>query len=310
MTSLTLFQGIFDNKTHRTMSFDSFEGFEKLLYSLSEQPGYKPKRGDRKRGSVLISPASYKEGTTRANDNVVSWNGWAALDVDEYEGSFDDALVVFSDYYYVCYSTASSTEDHPKFRVVLPFNGVVLADKLRHFWHAMNTEFATMGDKQTKDVSRMYYVPAQYPGAHNFIFTHKGEYLNPFAFMRKHPFVNTQPQTLVHGLPEDMQRKVMQSKLGTLTNREYSWVGWQDCPFINRELVEQYFLISGTGWYRHMYRIMTSIASKAIRRGYPITCYEIAALCREIDNQSGAWYKNRPMEAEADRAIQHVLCAQ
>jgi len=86
MTSLTLFQSVFDNKTHRSMKFSSFDGMEELLYDLSKQPGYKPKKSERKLGSPLISPSSYKPGTTRANDNVVSWNGWAALDVDDYEG--------------------------------------------------------------------------------------------------------------------------------------------------------------------------------------------------------------------------------
>ena len=68
--SLTIYKNIFDNRTHKSMSFDSLEKFEKLLYDLAKQPGYKPKKGEFKEGSPLISPAAYVNGETRKNANV------------------------------------------------------------------------------------------------------------------------------------------------------------------------------------------------------------------------------------------------
>ena len=76
---LTIFKSIYDNKTHRQLSFDTWDAFEGLLYKLSDQPGYKPKKDERKDGSALISPAVFPTGTTRANANVSVWGGWAAL---------------------------------------------------------------------------------------------------------------------------------------------------------------------------------------------------------------------------------------
>jgi hypothetical protein len=52
------------------MTFESFDGLEELLYNLSAQPGYKPKKGEFKKGSPLISPAIFKNGETRKNVNV------------------------------------------------------------------------------------------------------------------------------------------------------------------------------------------------------------------------------------------------
>ena len=78
-TSLTLFKSIFDNKTHKRMDFESFAEFEKLLYELSKIP-----RKDKKEAQ-LISPATYIVNKTRANDNVVDWGGWCAVDVDDHE---------------------------------------------------------------------------------------------------------------------------------------------------------------------------------------------------------------------------------
>jgi hypothetical protein len=44
-----------------------------------------------------------------------------------------------------------------------------------------------------------------------------------------------------------------------------------------------------------------------MKRGYPITPSEVAKLCKDIDNDTGGWYKNRPMENEASRAIDFAV---
>ena len=52
MYSLTIFKNTYDNKTHRTMSFDSWDKFEELLYKLSNERGEKGGNNS----SALISP--------------------------------------------------------------------------------------------------------------------------------------------------------------------------------------------------------------------------------------------------------------
>lgn len=68
--SLTIFKNTFDNQTHRVQEFDSWSGFEDLLYSLSEQKGEKGGSNS----SPLISPARYLPDTTRSNKNVDYWS--------------------------------------------------------------------------------------------------------------------------------------------------------------------------------------------------------------------------------------------
>jgi hypothetical protein len=55
-----------------------------------------------------------------------------------------------------------------------------------------------------------------------------------------------------------------------------------------------------------MYRIMVSIAGNAIKREYPITIQEVVQLCKELDMDTGNWYDNRPLDKEAERAIEFV----
>ena len=185
VVSTTLFKSIYDNKTDTRLVFKNFEAFEESLYLLSERPIAS------KKDAPLMSPAVYTPDTTRANANVTEWAGWAAVDVDEhkFEGDLQNELAsLYGNWYYVCYSTASSTRDHPKFRIVFPLKGRVKANRIKKFWYALNTLLDSIGDRQTKDLSRMYYVPGQYAGAYNFIFSNaNGSYLDPDALIDKYP---------------------------------------------------------------------------------------------------------------------------
>lgn len=314
MYSLTVFKSIFDNKTDVRVDFDSFEKFEKSLYYLSTLPGYKAKKGERtNKASPLISPAVYKAGTTRANDNVVEWAMWAAIDVDnhEFKGNLKDELHSrFGGWYYICYSTASSTVAQPKFRLVFPLTEPVPAGAIKHFWYALNTEFGNLGDTQTKDLSRMYYVPAQYPSANNFIFTNSGVHINPRVLLKKHPWTApVSSDNFIDRLPEEMQKQVLAHRQQKLQQekRDYNWSSYKDCPFVNRKLVDGYKAIAtrdGSGRYSMIYKLMTSIACNAVKCKYPISEYEIVELIRQLDRETSNIYAKRPLNLEASRAIE------
>lgn len=305
--SLTLFKNTYDNKTHRTQEFESFDDFESLLYSLSKQHGEKGGRNS----SPLISPASYVSKTTRSNRNVEHWGGWSCLDVDTELGVTSDELESylheqFGGFHYICYSTASSTKHHPKFRLVFPLTRIVESKELPHFWFAMNKQFKGLGDEQTKDLSRMYYIPAQYPNAENFIFTNKGVFLDPDMLMNKHSYVEKQGNTFLDRLPEAMQKAVIEHRKEQLNNTTYTWTSYRDCPFFPKRLEQEYRATTGTGWYHKMYQIMVAIAGNAVKSGYPITAQQISELCSELDRETGNWYENRPLDKEADRALEYI----
>tara|TARA_R110002153_G_scaffold56213_9_gene155486 strand:- start:1903 stop:2832 length:930 start_codon:yes stop_codon:yes gene_type:complete len=302
--SLTLFKSQFDNKTHRTMDLDNWQQFSGLLCDLSNQP-----KGS-KRDAELISPAHYKDGTTRANKNVLSWAGWCAVDVDDwkFEGELKNALArAIPNWGYICYSTASSTKDQPKFRLVFRLDEPIESERIRQFWHALNTELGEMGDKQTKDLSRMYYIPALYDGANNFYFDVGGDSIDVASLIAKHPYNDRQhSNNFLDRLPEELQKQVIEYRKSKLDNTSVSWSSYRNCPFWPRKLAAEYVIISNTGWYSKMYQMMVAISSSAIRREYPITSNEIAQLCREFDAEHGNWYENRPLTVEADRALEYV----
>ena len=307
----TAFSSIFDNKTHRRFSFKDWNHFSAALLNMAKKPGFKPKKGEKShlKPSPLITPAVYEKGTTRANANVIKWAGWCALDIDEYDTTFEEAVEQFKPFEYICYSTASSTKERPKFRIVFRLENDVEADKIKHFWYALNKEFNSIGDPQTKDLSRMYYVPAQYPNAYNFAFWNDGMELSPKVLMDKYDYVDNSG-TFLSKLPVEMQRQILQHRKDSLTNDDYTWTSYHDCKFVHKRLVDEYRSITETGWYHKMYQIMISIAGSAIKYKYPITATDISILCRQIDLETGGWYKNRPIEKEAQRALEYVLSSE
>lgn len=301
MYSLTLFKNRYDNKTHKTMSFETWDEFVHLLFMLSEKP-------DTKATAPLISPASYEEGTTRSNKNVELWGKWAAVDVDDIDIDADrlrEVLVErFGHWDFVCYSTASSTVDRPKFRLVFNLMETVHKDQISKFWWALNTEVGDIGDKQTKDLSRMYYVPANYDGAHNFIFRNSGSPIDVDYLVAKHPYKEKEGKNFLDRLPDHLQKAVVEHRKSQMENTTYTWSSYRDCPFFPRRLAVEYKCITDTGWYHMMYKIMVATAGSAIQKGYPITAREIADLCRQLDMETGNWYTGRPLEVEADRAVE------
>ena len=301
--SLTLFNSIFDNKTTQRLTFKDFDSFEKALYGLAER------RIKSKKDAPLMSPAQYKPDTTRKNDNVTMWSAWCAVDVDDFkfEGDlYGNLRTRFGDYKFVCYSTASSTQSFPKFRLVFPLTKNVPAEKIRHFWFALQTTLGDLGDKQTKDLSRMYYIPAEYDNAFNFIFSNSGDYIDPDLVMSKCPYREKSSNNFFDRLPEDMKKEIIEHRKSKLDNINVNWSSYRNCPFFPRQLEKEYRMITNTGWYHKMYQIMVAIAGNAVKNKYPITVQEITSLCRELDVETGNWYKSRPLEKEADRALEYV----
>ena len=283
------------------MDYNSFDEFEAILYKLSESTKYPTKKD-----APLLSPAIYQTGTTRANDNVVGWAGFGILDIDDYDGDMKDIESKYDKYRYVCYSTASSTVESPKFRLVFPLTDVVNKEDIKHFWYALNKEIGDIADAQTKDLSRMYYVPAKYKNSFNFIFSHDGEVMNPNDLMEKYPYVKPN-QTMFDRFPEAIQKALLERKRNELNNTNYTWTSYQDCPFVNKKQVDEYKTITDTGWYAKMYQIMLTTAGNAMSKGYPITPKEIEYICRDLDTDTGGWYLKRDLEKEAARAIEFVF---
>jgi len=310
MYELTLFKNQFDNKTHRRTTFLNWMDFVVCLRDSYTKPGEKGGNNS----SPLLTPAVFEVGATRSNKSVLYWSNWCCVDVDDpIDGvSTVDTLrdwlsVRYGQYDYIVYNTASSTEEHLKFRIIFRLDEQIENNRIKAFWHALNTELGELGDPQTKDLARMYYVPAQYPNAYSFFMVNSGgSALNVSELIAKHPYVEKTGNSFLDRLPPEMQKAVIEHRKNGLNNTDYRWTSYRDCPFWPKKLGAEYQTISGTGWYSKIYAIMVAIAGNAYSRGYPITAKQIEELCREFDRDTGNWYGSRPLHVEADRALEYV----
>lgn len=307
MLFLTLFDSLWDNTTIKKLKLDSWEQFKKLLYELSKKPLFT------KKDAQLISPAIYKANTNRRkNVNVEAWAGWAAVDIDQHDFKGDiqqEVIAKYGMYTFICYSTASSTQEYPKFRILFKIKEYIPAQDIKAFWYALNSEIGFISDKQCKDLSRMYYIPANYKGAYNFFFTNDGKEINHHELIKAHPMPKESTgNKFFDRLPEELQKEVIEYRKNQMKNKEiFKWNTYSDCPFVNKTLIKEYKSIAYTdnsGRYAMIYKIMVSIASLAIKNEYPITTNEIVTLIRQIDMDTSNRYKNRALNVEADRAIE------
>ena len=306
MFSLTLFTSLGDAETNKRMDFETFKDFEEFLSGAYEM------EYEQKKDAPLISPAIFDDTTKpRSNENVSHWGGWCAFDVDDWTGGgivehFEEKL---NGYKFILYSTASSTQEKPKFRVVIPTSNNVSDIRIRAFWYGMNRFLGTVGDKQVKDYTRLYYVPGSYKSSNNnFLHISDGQaFVNYIEIIHKNPipenigFIDKFPKEIQDAVIVNTRRKLLKGR------PDLHWNSYTNCPFWPRRTADYYRgLAPDSGRYFTMYRIMVAIAFSALKQRYPINEMEISALCREFDLDSGARYKDRPFEREARRSIEYA----
>ena len=307
MYSMTIFKNMYDNQTHRRLDLESWDKFVKFLYKLSERP----LKG--KKDAELISPAIYQPETTRANKNVLAWAGWCAVDIDDwdFEGDLNAELKRrYSDWNFVVYSTASSTVAKPKFRLVFQLDRHIQTSDIKHFWFALQSYLDDRGDKQCKDLSRMYYIPADYANANNFIFHNSGAPLAVDYLLREYPYTEKKAgNSFLDKLPEEWQKQIIDHQKSSLENTNVYWSNYQDCPFISKKILSDWNSIAytdGSGRYSMIYKIMISIAGNAIKEKYPITANQIVDLIKQIDNDTSRKYQHRALDTEANNALEYA----
>lgn len=304
--AITVFKNLYDTNTNRRIDFDNFNIFGEFLKQMATI-NFKEKKS-----AELMSPAVYSFDGKRCNTDVVHWAGWAGLDIDDHDWDGDnlkdELFKRYSDYSFICYSTASSSFMKPKMRIIYPLTQWIDHDNIKSFWWALNTEMGSLADKNTKDLSRMYYLPGNYESAnYQFFYKNYGKSINPDELIEKYPIINKEYQknTLFNRLPENVKDTLRIYKKNQLLNKETKihWTGYKDCPFVHEKMINDYLSFSETGWYHQLYKIMVSIAITALKREYPISTQEIIALAQEIDRDTGNWYEKRPLDVEAARAL-------
>lgn len=190
----------------------SWEQLKELLSSHEENA--------EKSAGALWSPVEYQPGTSRGNRNVSMME---ALVVDMDCEAFDNARLDGLEWF--AYSTYSHRLDDPHYHLVLPLAHKVPASLWRVVWGELHERVGLVGDPQTKDVARIFYLPQHAPD-------------QPFEFHEGHgAFLDTDFRLDVEPVVNPVssrQKQVRQPRTKQVRDDVYSEAWWNAPVDISR----------------------------------------------------------------------------
>lgn len=122
-----------------------------------------------KAAAPLFSPATFRGGQ-RSNATAQGVD-FGVLDFDDLEPEQVPRLRQILEGLACAYLMLSShryTPEHPKLRLLLPFDRTVTPQEWTSFWRRLAHIFDDLPDEQCKDIAHFYYVPTHPPGATPF----------------------------------------------------------------------------------------------------------------------------------------------
>lgn len=120
------------------------------------------------------SPVTYRPGSARGKANVDQVH-MLVLDVDHTELPLD----LLNGLEYVAHTTFNHTPQDPRWRVILPLSEPISGQSWPGFWLRANAYFGGCIDRQTKDSSRIFYLPSCRPGGQHEAKQQHGDFLEP-----------------------------------------------------------------------------------------------------------------------------------
>lgn len=301
----SFFSNFFDNQAQPS-ECASWDEFVKIMYAMSKVEGYKPAAGDyESKSSPLISSGIYNpEIIKRCNNNILGWE-MIMLDIDAGVDDINDVTNHFSVFNYIIYSSPNCTADQLKLRVIIPLNEFAPFEVLNQIWHASEEWCNKLVDPQTKDKSRMMYVPAMYTNRGDkythFFLVNRGINLNWEGLVAKYPSPPEKDRFKVNNPLNKLKQKIYKS------NNPLPSFDIQDpnCPFVYGDMIKDYLLTMAGGHHRAIYVFMLKICGAAEKLGYPLSHDELVDMASQMDALDGGFYDTKKLADSAQDALEY-----
>lgn len=294
----------YDNLPKRSSVAD-WDAFVDTMRTISDVPGFKPPAGDfESDSSGLISPAIYaNDGDKRRNENVVGWD-MVLMDIDDGVSDVNVVLNHFSKYSYIVYSSPNCTKDKLKLRVCIPLNKRADRKVLSQIWFGLNEWCGGIIDQQTKDASRLFYVPARYTNRGSeythFFVTNKGISLDWEALIDKFPSPPEQDLYKIKNPLLGLKRKIFQNAKGIPS----MVITDPNCPFVKHWMREKYALTPVGGHHRAIYIFALQCCGNAEKIEYPLSVDELVDMLEQLDQLDGGYYDIKKLTDTARDALE------
>lgn len=305
MIEFSYFWHFRDRIPDRCVSEDWYS-FVSILKKLSDVVGYKPSSDDLENKQALISPAIYaNDGDTRKNSNVIGWD-IVVLDIDDTKLSLEEIEEKFKLFNFVAYSSASCTYDKLKLRVIIPLSHRAPKERLSQLWFAVQKWSGGLVDEQTKDLSRMSYIPARYTNKgsdyRHFFLVNEGIDLPWDKLIAKYPSPPPEEKFKRDNPLKNLKRKLFMSnnQIPDMNIRS------DKNPLVNERMIKEYLLTPAGGHHKAIYIFMVNICRNAERINYPIIIDEIVDMARQLDQLDGGYYDDKKLYGSAQDAMEFV----
>lgn len=298
------FSYFYDNKPKRCVA-EGWNAFVENMRAISVVKGFKPPAGDYESDSSgLISPAIYSEdGVSRSNENVVGWD-IVCMDIDDGIKDINQVLNHFSKYSYIVYSSPNCTKDKLKLRVVIPLKSRAERKVLKQIWFGLNEWCGGIIDKQTKDYSRLFYVPAQYTNRGDdythFFLTNDGISLDWEALIERFPSPPEKDLFKIKDPLLGLKRKIFQNAKGIPSMN----ITDPNCPFVKQWMREKYALTPVGAHHRAIYIFALQCCHNAESIEYPLSHEELVDMMRQLDDLDGGYYDDKKLQDSAKDALE------
>lgn len=150
------------------------------------------------------STASYLAGTYRGKQNVASVSA-LVIDIDHIPTDEDlaEALETLDNYQYIIHSSHSDREGDHCVRVVVALSRPVQGSEWPRFWRAAMDTLKVPVDEQTKDASRLFYLPSRPADTWYMFDTNEGAVLDVDEVLANAPELPEIELNPIEALPDD-----------------------------------------------------------------------------------------------------------
>lgn len=264
---------------------------------------------EKRHRTPLMSPAMYEPNIKRLNANVIGWGGFVGLDIDNYL-TFGETVELgqWFNTDWVAYTTTRSNIEQHKQRLFLKVDRTIEVNEIALVWAALHHITHGVIDKQCKDFSRMYYMPA-------FWTPHK-ENPDPYVNFDYGSGYGLTVDWLIKQVPVTMNINTTaptayapratlpstQNIVAPITASIYA------SPYVKGWMIDKYQNTPKGEHHLALYKFMEKIAEYAARDDYPITDTELVSYAAQMDAASKIktnetrWTSGKIFE-EAQRAI-------
>lgn len=247
---------------------------------------------EKKYNTPALTGAIWRDGETDKTKFTAEYTKLHALDLDyttipieEWQSMLDDL-----GWYYIIHSTTFSTNQEPRYRIILPFDRRVLRDEWQSVFHAIESIFGEQMDRRTRNINRLFYLPYKWILTDAFhYFSYGGHSGLPIDELKNlYPYTPTSSP--------------VQSEMNNL-DYPYQYVDIWDNSFCGQLMVEKYRNRSRGG---RMWSFLCGVAFKAQQRGYMIRPDDLEIMAWQFNDLLSRKDSRPNMREEVEKAITTV----